>query len=87
MAGMPIGLQLVGRAWQEATLLYVSSVVEAAQHQAHALRMPQVCHSAVSAAPTDTVSLMVLPKLCCLCLGHACQQQISCFKLIDQPME
>ena len=27
-AGLPIGLQLIGRAWQEASLLYIGSVVE-----------------------------------------------------------
>ena len=42
-AGLPIGLQLMGRPWEEASLLYASSVLESAVKPL--MRMPAVSYN------------------------------------------
>ena len=39
-AGLPIGLQLIGKPWAKADLLYIGSVLEKAQQIS--LRLPQL---------------------------------------------
>ncbi|KAK9810788.1 hypothetical protein WJX73_007357 [Symbiochloris irregularis] len=43
-AGLPVGMQLIGQPWQEASLLYVSSALEAAVALQSPRRMPKVMH-------------------------------------------
>ena len=45
-AGLPIGLQLMGRPWEEANLLYASSVLESAVKPL--MRMPTVSYDILS---------------------------------------
>lgn len=45
-AGLPIGLQLMGRPWEEASLLYASSVLESAVEPLQ--RMPAVSYDLLS---------------------------------------
>ena len=44
--GLPIGLQLMGKPWEEASLLYVTSVLESAVKPL--LRMPAVSYDLLS---------------------------------------
>ena len=45
-AGLPIGLQLMGKPWEEASLLYVTSVLESAVKPL--LKMPAVSYDLLS---------------------------------------
>ena len=48
-AGMPIGLQLMGRPWAEASLLYAGSVLEAAVRPL--IRLPSVSYDVLYNKP------------------------------------
>jgi hypothetical protein len=52
---MPVGLQLLGRPWDEASLLYVASVVESLVKDQQ--RAPRVLYDALAAARARKPSL------------------------------
>lgn len=46
VAGLPIGFQMIGRPWDEASLMYAASVIEAAVKED--LRLPAIFYDVLS---------------------------------------